>query len=388
MVTWRVPIIVALLGFVVLAGLAALASTAPGSAEFHDSLVGLKADELEAEKLRQEVVELQQANQAGSGPVGVLLSLGPLVTVLVGVVGLFATVWRQLDERERQRRQEARESEREEIRRFDENFAKVVENLGSDNAALQASAVISLTFLLTPEYARYHDRVLMLALATAKSGINYSDAVGRLFVDAIERAIRVHLAREDGEAPREALDLSRVRLDYIDLSGLDLTAADIAFASLHRANLIGAKFYRVRGFQVDLEEARLSRSDLTEARLNRAIAPAARFHDARCISIRLENAVLIDAQFQQAKLQEAHLEGADLRGARFEQANLNNAYMTGATFDDAALRSIATGALNWRQAHFDPEVMARLREFGDSARADPASAAAEPRAAEFVEEDE
>ncbi len=368
---WRTLIVVGALLAVIIGGLAVLASRATLVAD--QSLAGLDRAALETEKLRAEVQALQQTNADNASPWHAFLSLAPLATVAVGGFGLLATIWKQIDERQKLRRQEARESERADLQRFDATFAKVVENLGSDNAALQASAVVSLMFLLTPEYARFHDRVLLLALATAKAGINYSDAVGRLFVSAIEKAIRVRLAERHRGAPDEALNLARVKLDGIDLSDLDLTGADIAFASLHHANLTGSTLFRARGYKVELADARLSRANLGEARLNSAIAPKAQFHNAGCVSIRLEKADLTAAQFYQARLQESHLEGANLTGAVFDGANLNNAYFTGATFDETALQSIATGALNWRKAHFDPAPFARLRELGDRPPAKPAA---------------
>jgi uncharacterized protein YjbI with pentapeptide repeats len=359
--TWRALIISVVVLVVVIGGLVVLASSARLAFDQAPNLIGLDRQALETEKLREEVRALQQQNTTGGSPWGRILTLVPVLTVAVGGIGLLATVWRQLDERREQRRQEALDTARDDLRRFDENFAKTVEHLGSGNPALQASAVVSLTFLLTPEYKSYHDRVLLLAIATAKAGIEYSEAIGRLFVSAIEKAVRVRLAAGVGRVPDEALNLSRVRLDGVDFSGLDLTGADLAFASLHHANLTGSTLFRVRGFKVELSDARLSRANLGEARLNSAIAPNAQFHNAACISIRLEKAVLTGAQFYQARLQEGHLEGADLTGAAFEQADLNNAYFTGATFDDLALRSIATGAVNWPKAHFDAAVMARLR---------------------------
>jgi uncharacterized protein YjbI with pentapeptide repeats len=379
-------IVTVLVAALVIVSLLALAANARPSSGLGQDLSGMDRDALETEKLRQEVLALEQENVAGSSLANAILSLAPFVAVIVGVFGLFATVWRQLDERDQQRRQLARETEREELRRFDQNFATVVENLGSNNAALQASAVVSLTFLLTPEYARYHERVLLLALATAKSGIGYNDAVGRLFVGTIEKALRVRPATSKREPPDEVLNLSRVRLDFINLSRLDLTGADIAFASLHHANLTEANLFRVRGYKVELADARLSRANLSEARLNSAIAPNAQFHGTNLVSARLEKAVLTGAQFYQARLQEAHLEGADLTGAAFEAANLNNAYLTDAKLDDSALRSIATGSQNWRKAHFDAPHLDRLRALGDQPQ--PTSDRSVPEARPEAEDEE
>ena len=365
MTAWR-PWLIAL-GLVSIAVVAFLvlgAVAAPPAIQGPD-LSKLDQGALEAEKLRQEIRGLQIQNASSGSPWTGLL---PQVPVLVAGLGLIVTVWHQLDERSEQRKQQAREAKQEEIRRFDESFAKIVEHLGADNAALRASALVSLTFLLTPEYEQFHDRVLLLAVATARAEIPYSEAEGRLFVDAIEKAVRVNLAKKGAGVPLDPLDLSRVQLNGIDLSNLDLTNADLAFASLHHANLKKSHLFRVRGYKVELSEARLTGADLREARLRGAIAPKAQFHSANCVSARLEEAVLTGAQFYRAHLQEVHFEGADLTGAHFEDADLNNAYLGGAVLDASAIKGIATGAKNWRKAHFDPDVLKQLHEIGDRAR--------------------
>jgi uncharacterized protein YjbI with pentapeptide repeats len=71
----------------------------------------------------------------------------------------------------------------------------------------------------------------------------------------------------------------------------------------------------------------------------------------------MKDADLRGAQFMEAKMQGAHLEGAHLEGADFTRANLADTYFTGSHFDQSALRSIALGALGWRdKSHFDPAV--------------------------------
>ena len=86
------------------------------------------------------------------------------------------------------------------------------------------------------------------------------------------------------------------------------------------------------------------------------------------MSARLEEAELQGAQFQKARLQSAHLNAAHLGGARFEGANVNDAFFVGAFMDEVTLKSIATGARNWQNAHFDPDIEARL---GEISRASP-----------------
>src|SRR5437588_9016785 len=58
---------------------------------------------LEEEKLRQETIKLELENKALSSRWTLLLSYSTLATVLVAIVGLIATLWRQVSESSRER---------------------------------------------------------------------------------------------------------------------------------------------------------------------------------------------------------------------------------------------------------------------------------------------
>jgi uncharacterized protein YjbI with pentapeptide repeats len=68
-------------------------------------------------------------------------------------------------------------------------------------------------------------------------------------------------------------------------------------------------------------------------------------------------------------MQEVHLEDSDLQGADFTRANVANAYFRGAQLDLKAVRSIARGALRWRDnQNFDEATKQALeREAAHSA---------------------
>jgi len=326
----------------------------------------IQGPELEAEKLRQEILKLDLENRNEGSFWGLFLSYIPFLTAIVAGAGVFATIWKQITERARQQQLDRSQREAESQRRFDTNFTNVVQNLGSASPALQATAAISLTTFLKPEYHTFHDQVFLVILANLKTP--HDAAVNDLLVRVFEQAIRTRLPSAAPEDRRYLLDLSRTRLDRVDFSQLDLSEADLGYASMRYANLTGANLRRVRGIEVELEKARLSRSDLSEGRLRKARCRGAQFQEANLMSARLEEAELQGAQFQKARLQSAHLNAAHLGGARFEGANVNDAFFVGAFMDEVTLKSIATGARNWQNAHFDPDIEARL---GEISRASP-----------------
>jgi uncharacterized protein YjbI with pentapeptide repeats len=328
-------------------------------------LDNLHGDALNEEKIRQEVLQLDLANRTAASPWSLILAFVPLPSALLAGVAVLITVWKQISERSDQLRQDREEREREHQRQFAESFKTTVENLAGDKPSLRASAAATLSTFLRPEYSDYQRDVLLVAIAKSKEGMEDSPTVTRLIVRAVELALRAQLPTIPTGERRYFLDLSHCQLRRIDLSGLDLTEADIGYADFHDANLTGIKLVGAQGIKVRLEGARLGaigdrRADLQNARLRGAMASEAKFHRAKCVSIRLQDADLRKAEFYQAELQEARFDNADLTGATFNGANLNNAFFPGAKLDDAALRSIATGAENWRKAHFDPDALAGL----------------------------
>ena len=235
-------------------------------------------------------------------------------------------------------------------------FNKMVEDLGSDNLAVQISAAVMLLIFLKPEYESYHDRVYYILRAHLRE--DHHAGVRELLVDAFERAIRLGLPYTE---TKSSLDMSRTNLPRIDLGGLDLSGADIAFANLHGSNLEETKLFRARGYGVDLSQANLTKANLCEARLQEGKFPHSSLNGANLVSADLKRADLRGVTCKQAKLQSAHLEGSQLIGAQFEQADLNDTYFQQAIFDDKALRSIIK-AYNWQNAHFDAPIMNKLKK--------------------------
>ena len=368
---WFVAVLVALVAGAVglLVGLDIHAGHASASMAKHT------LRQLRQEKLQQQISLLQISNQQEGSIEHSLLAWAPFVTGIAAVAAVGATLWKQatdlesartqlVDEQEKTRvaneqwqarfledQRSAREHEQEEsLRRFDANISAAITNLGAVSETLQVNAAAALATYMKPRYASFH--VDLLAVVTANLRLQPTAAVARVLRSDLERLLRLLLgnpAAYGDDLPHE-LDFTRSPLQRFDVSGIDFgaTVVDIAFADLSDARLVDAKLFRLRGREVRLERAYCSRALLREARLDGAHCRGVKLHNANLVSASLKHADLTGAQFQEALMQEAHLEGANLEGANFTRANLANTYFNDAQFDQAALRSIAHGALRWR----------------------------------------
>lgn len=306
-------------------------------------------------KIKAEVTKLKGEN-------GALASIGryvPAITALVAVLGIFLTLWKQINESAHQRSLDREQAQKDRTQRFDEQFNKMVEHLGSTNGLTRAAATAQIETFLRPDYSDSHAQVFTLLLATVR--FPQKDVGDELLAQAFQRAAREQIPLLRAGEPGFHLDLSHCYIPRVDLSGLDLSNADLAFADLTRARFLKALMSRVRGREAKLDNAYLTEADLTEARLALATLRGAHLGKARLVSAQLRGVDATGASFQQASMQEVHLEQATLYGARFEQANLNNAYFAGAKLDSGAIDSIVQ-AENWEKAHFDANVEAELRE--------------------------
>ena len=334
-----------------------------------DQPVLLDKDQLELDKLRQEIRKLELENERLNSASSLFLAWAPFVTALVALIGAGLTIWKHIDETSQRQKIEIHQREQETLRRFSESFAATAKNLGDDSPAIQAAAASSLMSFLKPQYREFSEDVFLLLLASLK--VSREQSVADILVRVFEKALPLELeqlARPGGSAGQRdtdranlPLDLARTYLYRVDLGGLDFQAfdLDIAYANLKGANLSDCSFHRLKAFGAELRKARLARANLLEAGLNSIDAREASFHNANLVSAKLKNARLNNAEFHQARMQEAHLEGAHLEGAHFEEANLNNTYFRRAFFDLSAKRSI-TRALNWEKANFDDGVYEEL----------------------------
>ena len=325
--------------------------------------------QLERQKLRQEIRQLKIANDQATSWRQAVLDWVPVITVVVAILGVVLPVTKEIRAQRLQRKAELEQREIEADPRFQDLFATAVANLGADKESVQVSAVVALQSFLAAEYERFHEQLFYVLCANL--GVKHSPLVNRFLVRAFAQAVRLR-RHVEGEEP---LDLARCEMPRIDLQDIDLTGVDIAFANLEHANLRDATLFRARGIRVKLAHATLTDAILDEARLHGLDAPGAHFHRAHLIAAELRStkgkkakvADLRGAEFFGARLQGGHFDGADLRGARFDNANLADTYFVGATLDDSALRSIlnaagAKGEPSWLAAHFDPNVAEKLQE--------------------------
>jgi len=314
-------------------------------------------EELQTEKLRQEIRQLRLRNEREQSVWGVIPTYATFLTALVAITGVFITIWKQLDERRRDREQREAES----LRHSDEKFMNIIEQFGSDSDTVKVNAAVSLQTYLQPQYRPFHESIYLLLLNNLKMTDN--EQVIKAFVPVFEKAIRKYL-RKFTDPDRPELDLTRMQLPRIDLTGLNLSLADFAYSNCEHANLSRAQCYRIRGINADFRSARFSNVQLIEARLKKLNFSRAQFHDARMHSAFITESQLQHAEFQRAELQSAHFDGSDISGAQFQSADINNTFFPNVTVDEAVLQSLLL-AFNWDKAHFDETVKTQLQSLAE-----------------------
>lgn len=343
-------------------------------------------EELERLKLEQEIVKLENENEQATSAWSWVLQLAPLVTVLVGVVTVALAFWKQShdlvlsrnaaeetaikarDELARQKKTDAEAAEKIRLGRFDESLSRISAQLASENRGLALNGAAALGIFTKPLYADLHVDLLTIVLANLKQSPERAVAdLLRTHLASVLASIFKGPARSDLPT---TVDLSHLDLYQLDIEGLRFppeTAVDLAFSTLKAANFTEIVMKRARGYDITLDSARFSRSVLDESRFNHAKAnkTPVNFHEASLISATFDDSQLPRAEFQRARLQGAKFRRADLRGARFEAATMADAYFQGAMLDEAALRSIAKSAGDWRAAHFDAAVRQRLQQISE-----------------------
>ncbi len=330
----------------------------------------------QVEKLKQEIDQLKSENSLNPIYRIIPVYVG-ILTAIGAILGAFFSYRKYLQERndEFEKRRQERKNELEQRKwesdiRLEDQFNSIVENLGSDNDSLKASAAVSLLTFLRPEYQQFHQQAYLILLSSLKN--DHPQNINRILVKAFEKALRTNIETiqaeyaDDPESKENMieLDLTRMNLYRIDLHGLNLEYVDLAFSDLRNANLTDCNLRRARGIQANLSGARLSRSNMTEARFNEAIFEGTQFHDTTLVSATLNKANLKGAEFQQAKLQEAHLNDVEIEGAKFEQANLNNTFLRKIKYKDPnILRSfLRSKDQSWKKANFDTDISEKLNQ--------------------------
>jgi len=322
---------------------------------FQNEINSLNNDELQDEKLRQEILNIQLENRDLLSPWQRVSSFATIVTVAVALVGTFVTIWKQILEREKDRLQRETESKR----ILDERFSSIIKDLGSVNKSLKVSAIVSMMTFLRDDYPEYHEQAYLILLSNLK--IKQDKDCNRLLVQAFEKAVQIYLNKIDEPGEDNFLDLTNTCLYHIKLEGLNLAYADLAFADLRHANFKNSNLSQFKGFGAKFMNAKFTGANMKEARLKNAKLQNTHFHDVKLHSSNLKNTNLEKAQFYRAELQSVHFDNANLQGARFEEANLKDSYFFGATISNDTLESIKK-AFYWQNAHFDDEVLEKLNK--------------------------
>lgn len=325
-----------------------------------------KFEELQILKLESEIEKLEKEIEYTSSAWARFSQAAPFITAVIALLGVFITIWKQINESSRQREVDRRQLEREQARRFDERFNQITEGLGSTVDAIRAGAAVSIISYLKPEHIEFHDQVFLILMANLK--IAHDEVTNSLLVKAFEQSIRIkskQIEKENSSIEEKedkiSLDISHCYLPKLHLPGINLSWANVQESDLQYAYLNGACLQRLKAQHSKCSYSQISKADLRKAVFDSCEMVKTRFTASDLRWVHFKGANLQEARFQQALLQSALFNDADLRGARFEQADLNNATFKGATLDKVTMKSIVK-AYHWRDAHFDEQVKRALND--------------------------
>jgi hypothetical protein len=162
----------------------------------------MNMDDLEREKL---ILEIENARSTWN----ILSNYAPFITALAALLGLFVTIWKQIEQK------------RYEIQiRKEEKFESIAAKLSPDNQLTRATAAVLIFSFLKDDYKEFHEQVYMVLLGNLKTKqIIDNVAVHKILIKAFERAIGIQLQNID-KAAETGLDLSRTNLIGTDLSNI------------------------------------------------------------------------------------------------------------------------------------------------------------------------
>lgn len=246
----------------------------------------------------------------------------------------------------------------------DEQFARAVEQLGSERAdgsprtELRLGGIYALERLSTRFDAEYWPTMEVLTAYVRDNAAWSETAAGlpyRLRVDlqavlaVLGRRNQQQAAHAAGQEKRlldlratdlRAANLSGSRLDGVILAAAHLDHADATRAVLSRSNLREASLAGATLTEADLQGASLSRANLEGARSNKA-----HLQGADLSGTNLRGADLWEANLRGCNLKDADLRGADLSACVLEEAilwraDLQDAVLTGAVLREAHLERV------------------------------------------------
>ncbi|HAX85048.1 MAG TPA: hypothetical protein DCY91_02030, partial [Cyanobacteria bacterium UBA11370] len=126
---------------------------------------------------------------------------------------------------------------------------------------------------------------------------------------------------EGGDRNFKKANLSRLFLQWADLSEANFSEANLSGAYLNRADLISADLSHTNLRRVDLSQA-----NLTGVNLSQAMMSWANVSEANLSQANLSGANLVNTNLMGSDLNEANFAGAKLKGVNLTNTNLTNAY--------------------------------------------------------------
>jgi uncharacterized protein YjbI with pentapeptide repeats len=314
--------------------------------------------DLQNEKLRQEIRQLQLANGDAESFWHAALAQLPWFTVILGVITLGLGWQKQMTDQKIQRREYLDQQERDRQTKVETDFTRTVGNLGADSESLQAGAAA-----LLPVYIRDRDTVpnsLLLPVIVANLRVTRTPVVR----DLLLKALREYIHQANALEPEQVYE---VDLSGADLTGLALTGLStqnftftLRECKIWKGRMAGLELWKLSAERADFSEASFRDANLGQAKLTHLIAHEAAFDGARMMSAELRGSDLRHSTFRNCSLQSAHFDKADLRGCRFENSNLSDTYFNDTRLDPEVIRSIRKTS-SWQRAHFDQSVKASLQ---------------------------
>ncbi len=279
-------------------------------------LAKLQSTTLTDEKTRQEVLNLRIQNEIrGLVSNSLLVSIGPIVTAFVALVGALLGLRNFLAAREKDR-----------LDRAAVELKETMDRLVTAEPYQRAAGVLGLQHFLSPDLRDYHLRAAS-ALAMAARIEQDREVLGALRI-AVEQAVRTVSEETLRQVSWQAAKLEKARLRAPALREFDFRDSLLNDADFAGCDLSGSRFNNAQ-----LKGARLDHCTLGGADLGYAD---------------LAGASLVEANFGDAILLNAKVSGMDIAGAD----------LTRARFDGDALPwELIT---HWRRAKLDPALRGRL----------------------------
>ncbi|GAA3707391.1 hypothetical protein GCM10022204_26630 [Microlunatus aurantiacus] len=309
--------------------------------------------ELADHKLKEEIRKLKFETDRASSPLGVVIAVGPFVTVIIAALTFGLAVFKQASDRDKDRLarvdqqdkdRESREDQQAKDRqaRFDAQFTTAAAQVAATEEGLQVAGAASLLRLQDSADDQMQKEIVLYCATQLRIGT--TPKVGPIIKEVLAAALR-RLITDPGDPQRlKALNLEGANLSGIDLSGVDLrnVRINLTRADLSDANLSRADLRRTRAPRTVFVGATCENTNFGPAKLGGADFRRARLGGARMASANLQGCDLSGASLRGAELQSTHFERAILNPTDFAHANVNDAYFSGAIMAAATLESLKT----------------------------------------------